>query len=107
MLENVEKVEINNNEFGLKYKLLRDRATQKFLVFKSGPQPEDRENWLLDVQLVNTDFRTDKASLWLTELELPYEFRPIVTRHEFFFNSTKRRDQLKERVTKSVKVADS
>ena len=100
-LPEVEKVEIANNEFGLKYRLLREQPMQKFLVFKSGPQPEDRDNWLLDVQLAHTDFRTDKASLWLTELELPYEFRPIVNCHEFFFNSAKRRDQLKDRVTKT------
>jgi uncharacterized protein (TIGR02687 family) len=100
-LPGVEKVEIANNEFGLKYRLLREQAAQKFLVFKSGPQPEDRDNWLLDVQLAHSDFRTDKASLWLTELELPYEFRPIVNCHEFFFNSAKRRDQLKDQVTKT------
>lgn len=100
-LPEVEKVEIANNEFGLKHRLLRELPTQKFLLFKSGPQPADRDNWLLDVQLAHTDFRTDKASLWLTELELPYEFRPIVNCHEFFFNSAKRRDQLKDRVTKT------
>ena len=100
-LPDVQKVEIENNEFGLKYRMLREQPNQQFLLFKSGPQPADRDNWLLDVQLAHTDFRTDKASLWLTELELPYEFRSIVTRHDFFFNSAKRRDQLKERVTKS------
>ena len=100
-LPEVDKVEIANNEFGLKYRLLREQPTQKFLIFKSGSQPADRDNWLLDVQLAHTDFRTDKASLWLTELELPYEFRPIVNCHEFFFNSAKRRDQLKDRVTKT------
>ncbi|QEG43429.1 BREX-1 system phosphatase PglZ type A [Roseimaritima ulvae] len=97
----VEKVEIANNEFGLKYRMLRQQPKQKFLVFKTGGPPEDKENWLLDVQLAHTDFRTDKASLWLTELELPYEFRPLVSRHEFFFNSAKRRDSLKKKVTKN------
>lgn len=37
-LAEVEKVEIANNEFGLKYRLLREQPMQKFLVFKSGPQ---------------------------------------------------------------------
>ena len=97
----VEKVEIVNNEFGLKYRMLRQEPKQKFLVFKTGGPPEDSKNWLLDVQLAHTDFRTDKASLWLTELELPYEFRPLVSRHEFFFNSAKRRDTLKKKVSKT------
>jgi len=100
----VKKVEILNNEFGLKYRMLRQEPKQKFLVFKTGGPPEDSENWLLDVQLAHTDFRTDKASLWLTELELPYEFRPLVSRHEFFFNSAKRRDTLKKKVAKTDTV---
>ena len=37
-LPEVEKVD------RLKYCLLREQSTQKFLVFKSGPQPEDRDN---------------------------------------------------------------
>jgi hypothetical protein len=32
----VEKVEIVNNEFGLKYRMLRQEPKQKFLVFKTG-----------------------------------------------------------------------
>jgi hypothetical protein len=43
-LPEVEKVEIANNEFRLKYCLLREQPTQKLLVLKSGPQPEDRDN---------------------------------------------------------------
>ena len=33
-LPNVEKVEIANNEFGLKYRMLRQEPAQRFLVFK-------------------------------------------------------------------------
>lgn len=97
-IDQVEKVELKNNEFGLKYRMLREQPSQKFLVYKAGPCPPDKENWLLDVQLAHADFRTDQASLWLTELELPYEFKSVVTGHEFFFNSEKRRQQLKQRV---------
>ena len=38
-LEGVEKVEVANNEFGLKYRMLRQDPKQKFLVFKDGPEP--------------------------------------------------------------------
>lgn len=61
-LPEVEKVELANNEFGLKYRLLREQPMQKFLIFKADPQPEDRDNWLLDVRLAHTDFRMDKAA---------------------------------------------
>ena len=100
-IDGVEKVELANNEFGLKYRMLRECPTQKFPVFKPGEQPADEDSWLLDVQLANTEFRTDQASLWLTELELPHELKPIVTRHEFFFNSVRRRDYLKASISKT------
>lgn len=100
-IDGVEKVEVENNEFGLKYRMLRQKPDQKFLLFHDGPQPADKDNWLLDVQLAHTDFRTDKASLWLTELELPYEFKPIVAKHEHFFGLARRRDRLRANVTKT------
>jgi uncharacterized protein (TIGR02687 family) len=100
-LEGVEKVEVVNNQFGLKYRMLRQEPERKFLVYHKGPLPADKDNWLLDVQLAHTDFRTDKASLWLTELELPYEFKPIVSKHEHFFGLARRRDRLRASVSKT------
>ena len=45
--------ELNNNEYGVKYKILREQPEQKFLLYREGPQPADLENWLLDVQLAH------------------------------------------------------
>ena len=98
-VDGVKKVEIGNNEFSLKHRLIRQEPEQKFLVYKPGPEPELKDNWLLDVQLANTQFRTDKASLWLAELDLPYHFKPIVANHEAFFKRAERRDRLRESVT--------
>ena len=100
-ISNVEKVEIEDNEFGLKHRLIRLEKEQKFLVYKAGAEPKGTDNWLLDVQLAHTDFRTDKASLWLAELDLPYHFKPIVAQHEHFFKRAERRDRLKENITKT------
>ena len=38
-LAGVEKVVIENNEFGLKYRILRQESEQKFLIFKHSPEP--------------------------------------------------------------------
>ena len=56
-LPGVEKIELANNEFGVKYRVLRGQPTQKFLLFRAGPQPEHLHNWLLDVQLASAVFR--------------------------------------------------
>lgn len=66
-IDGVEKVEIDNNEFGLKYRILR-LEPKKFLLYNEGPQPDHLENWMLDVQLYSEEFRTDQAALWLSEL---------------------------------------
>lgn len=86
-LNNVTKVELNNNEFSLKYKLLREEPKTNFLVYKQGKQPEPVKNWLYDVELANAIFKTDQAAIWLSELELTSEFNEIVEHHTAFFES--------------------
>ena len=99
-LEGVEKIEVNGNEFGVKFRILRQQPNQNFLLYKAGPQPDDPDNWLLDVQLSHHVFRTDKVSQTLDDLGLPIEFRQILIDHDFFFNADGRKDKL-QRVLKS------
>ncbi|NTW84088.1 MAG: BREX-1 system phosphatase PglZ type A [Chlorobiaceae bacterium] len=102
-LSGIEKLELNNNEYGVKYKILREQPEQKFLLYREGAQPADLDNWLLDVHLAHGDFRTDQVAIWLSELELPMEFTDVVQSHVDFFQSTKRKDALK----KLLKVDDT
>lgn len=95
-LPGVEKLELTNNEYGIKYKLLREQPEQKFLLYREGPQPVDLDNWLLDVQLAHGEFRTDQVALWLSELELGLEFTDVVQPHAEFFQAVKRKDALKK-----------
>tara|TARA_R110001583_G_scaffold104199_1_gene251573 strand:- start:2303 stop:4846 length:2544 start_codon:yes stop_codon:yes gene_type:complete len=94
----VEKCEIANDEFTLKHRLLREQPKQNFLLYKQGPEPETVNNWLLDIQLANAEFRTDQSAIWLSELELPSEFISIVEQHGVFFESVKRKDALKKQL---------
>ena len=95
-LHGVEKLELINNEYGIKYKLLREQPEQKFLLYREGPQPADLDNWLLDVQLAHGEFRTDQVAIWLSELELGLEFTDVVLAHAEFFQAVKRKDALKK-----------
>lgn len=97
-LPDVEKIEIANNEFGIKYRVLREQPEQKFLLYREGPQPADLENWLLDVQLAQGEFRTDQVAIWLSELELGLEFVDVVEDHVEFFRAIKRREALRKRL---------
>ena len=94
-LEDVEKLELSNNEFGMKYRILREEPEQKFLLYQEGLEPENLQNWLLDVQLAQGIFHTDQVGLWLAELELGLEFAGLVQEHEEFFKAVKRKESLK------------
>lgn len=94
-LPDVEKLELNNNEYGIKYKILREQVKDKFLLYRAGAQPADQDNWLLDVQLAHTEFRTDQVALWLADLELGFEFTKVVQEHVKFFQAIKRKYDLK------------
>jgi hypothetical protein len=51
---------------------------------------------LLDVLLAHGEFRTDKVSLWLSELGLGLEFADVVNEHTEFYESVKRCEALKK-----------
>lgn len=99
-LPDVEKVELENNEYQVKYRVLREQPEQKFLLYHEGPQPDDLDNWLLDVQLGYGEFRTDQVAIWLAELELGLEFSDVVGNHAEFFQAVKRREGLKKKLEK-------
>lgn len=93
-LEGIEKIELNNNEFGVKYKILREQPKQKFLLYRVGAQPAQLDNWLLDVQLAHGEFRTDQTAIWLSELSLGIEFAEVLKDHKEFFQAKSRKEAL-------------
>lgn len=105
-LAGVEKVEIANNEFGLKYRMLRQEPKQKFLIFKDGPEPEMADNWLLDVQLATAVFKADQAAIWLSELGLPVQFETVVRDHMEFYRSAGRIEALTRLIRPAVQKSD-
>jgi len=92
----IEKIELKNNEFRVKHKILRQEPDKKFLLYHEGKMPLDLDNWLLDVQLASGEFLTDQSAIWLSELGLGLEFIDIVKDHSFFFNAGKRIENLKK-----------
>ena len=95
-LPGVNKIELANNEFAVKYRLLREEPDAKFLLYHEGSKPERINNWLLDILLAHGEFRTDQASIYLGELGLGPEYSELIQDHLEFFNAVKRRDGLKK-----------
>ena len=96
----IEKIELQNNEYGVKYRVLREEPNQKVLLYHEGPQPDDLNNWLLDVQLAQGTFSADQVSMYLTELDLNHvQFRDLVESHLDFYKADSRREKLKARLS--------
>ena len=73
-LPGVEKIRVENNELAVKHTIYVKNAGGKFLLYLPHPHPENEENWLLDVELANYLFHTDREAMTLQELELSITF---------------------------------
>jgi uncharacterized protein (TIGR02687 family) len=97
-LPEVEKVTVQNNEFGIKHRIAREAAGRKFLLYFPGQgRPEDHENWLLDQLLAHGPaFSPDRASLALLDAGLPLEYKGLAEEHLEFFRTVERVAKLRE-----------
>jgi uncharacterized protein (TIGR02687 family) len=94
-IDDVNKVEINNNELTLKYQMLREKPTEKFLLYREDDEPVNPvDNWLLDVQLAHYVFSDDQVTIWAQELGLGTQFHDLIRSHSEFFQSESRRTKL-------------
>ena len=68
-LRDVEVVRLERNPFAVKYRILLERPTTKFLVYLTGKLPADADNWLLDLELAyGPMFTADRLSMIVNEL---------------------------------------
>jgi uncharacterized protein (TIGR02687 family) len=94
--DNVEKILVENNEFGVKVRIRRSSDPRtRFLLYFPSPRPADSDNWLIDLLLQGHEYKADKVSLALLESGLNYDHHPLVEKHITFFNSHKRVEALK------------
>ena len=99
-LPDVTKIEIQNDEFSIKHRVLKREPEQKFLIYKHGPEPEKlTDNWLLDVQMAHGVFQATQTQVLLAELGLDFGFADTLAAHEEFFRSKKRTEDLKAILT--------
>lgn len=95
-LSGIQTIEVANNEFAIKYRLLHDEPKGKFLVYRSGQVPSGIGDWLLDLELAYGIFTADRTALAAQDLGLSGEgIADVVQAHERFFNATKRVQSLK------------
>ena len=94
--ESFEKMQVNGNEFEVKYRLQIQQPTTNFLLYFNHEKPLNEDNWLLDLELAYHVFHTDQEAMFLQEIGLEYHFKELVTEHLQFFKAKDRRLKLKE-----------
>lgn len=95
-LPGVEIVQVANDEYKIKNRLLHEEPTAKFLVYRKGAARSGVDNWLLDLELAYGVFTADRTSLIQNDLRLAAKGVDEVLRaHEKFFRATRRVEALK------------
>jgi uncharacterized protein (TIGR02687 family) len=95
-LPGVQTIQVANDEYSIKHRLLQEAPAGKFLVYRGGKVPAGVGNWLLDLELAYGIFTADRTSLVSQDLGLTTEgIDEVVAVHEKFFNATKRVQSLK------------
>lgn len=97
-LSEVDKLVIDRNEFGIKYKILIEKPEGKFLVYSPNARPYEAEDWLLDLYLTAAHFSTDPATMIISEMQFPdtQEMRLWLTEQtQLFFRSAQRKNEVK------------
>lgn len=91
LAEGVEKLKLDHTPFWVKYHLLQEKPDTSFLVYAPHPEPPERENWLLDLQLQAELFSADRAALVFRQLGLrERSLQQLVRTHLSFFQSKQR-----------------
>ena len=95
-LSGVTTVRVDNDEYGIKHRMLDDEPEGKFLVYRPGRVPPGIGNWLLDLELAYGVFTADRGALVSQDLGLTTEgIDDVVLAHEKFFKASKRVQSLK------------
>jgi uncharacterized protein (TIGR02687 family) len=95
-LPGVQTLQVANDEYAIKYRLLQIEPTGKFLIYRGGKVPAGVGNWLLDLELAHGVFTADRTSLVAKDLGLTsVGIEEVVAAHEKFFNAGKRVQSLK------------
>lgn len=91
-LENVRIWKLTkNNLFATKYELEVLAPTSHFLIYANMVRPKPREDWLLDIYKVATEFATDKITVIMRELGITDDsLGHLFKQYKTFFNNKAR-----------------
>ncbi|MBP9983893.1 MAG: BREX-1 system phosphatase PglZ type A [Prevotella sp.] len=95
---------LKNNAFTIKYKILKGEQPEcGFLIYSPQSQPDDKNNWLLDLQMEAIPFSADMGSLYAAECGIPMELKQkVVDKHAAFFKTAGNKNKLASRLRQGM-----
>lgn len=100
---------IDTNIFFTKYTLECADTESNYLIYSSYPRPNDRENFLIDIEKYSEFFEADKSAMIVEELKLDrtnYSIIQCVKEHLDFFGSKERREKLSKILEKPELISE-
>lgn len=100
---------IDTNIFFTKYTLECVDIESNYLIYTSSPRPNDRENFLIDIEKYSEFFEADKSAMIVEELKLDrtnYSIIQCVKEHLDFFGSKERREKLSKVLEKPELISE-
>ncbi len=97
VLDNAKLVVMTStNNFAVKKLLSHDDKSSNFLVYSPFAYERLDDNWLFDIELYSEEFRADLISIWMDEMDIPYNpsMRKQVKKYRRFFNAKDRRAKI-------------
>ncbi|MFZ1381272.1 MAG: BREX-1 system phosphatase PglZ type A, partial [Scrofimicrobium sp.] len=95
-LEGVTTIQVENNEYAVKNRLLHEEPNTKFLIYRAGSVPDGIGDWLLDLELAYGVFTADHTALVRQDLGIEGPgVDDVLREHDKFFRAGKRVQALK------------
>ncbi len=81
----IQKIELANDELAVKYRITRREPEAQFLIYSPTARPREEDNWLLDLELANFVFSTDKAAMIVQQLGVSPSLQKVISARLSFF----------------------
>lgn len=93
-LSDAQLVDATSHELATKRLVLRERPTERFVIYRSGPTPQRESDFLYDLKCMAPAFSCKREAIWAEECGIDRRYQDVLAEHGFFFAEKGRRDKL-------------
>lgn len=101
---------ISTNIFDTKYTLEYRDLESNYLIYSEYPRPEDRENYLIDIERYSEFFVADKSAMIMEEFNFyrrDFRLNQVIREHLDFFGSKERKEKLNKLINNPETIKEN